>query len=368
MTTIPIGKPITVDEPRHIIRTSDRRTYKKCRLQWDWTSKIRRDLEPNRIDKNLTFGTAIHAGLEQYYDPRSWHDRQVAIGAAHVAFDQSLPRPEAEADDEQRDAYKEALKLGHGMLDGYFAWATEYDRFTPLAVELEFEVPIPAPHGTSLPAPFGSNGEHLFYRGEHVMYQGRIDLLVQDEWGAYWICDHKTAGKLEDTDFLARDEQCGSYAWAIQEMLGFKINGVLYNELWKQLPHPPKQLKSGKFSVDKSQNTTLKIFQETVAQHGQDVVEYADFVEWLTANEKPYFRRTQVHRSQRELQLLGEQIALEAVDMLNGPSIYPNPDRFTCGRCAFQAPCLARMDGSDSEWLLKEIAHKRTPTNTTSSA
>jgi len=356
----------------HIIRTSDRIAFKKCRQQWNWSSKIRSDLEPNRSDFNLTFGTAIHRGLEHYYDPRLWNDVQAREALAIVEFVGALPKPPQDADPEQEAAYCEAVDLGKGMLCNYFAWARKHDHFTPKYVEIEFEVPIPVPHDlTYLPEGFSiyviDGREYLDYQDEPIVYQGRIDLIVEDDWGALWIADHKTAGKFYDTEFLQLDEQCSSYAWAIQEMLGIRVEGVLYNELRKTLPHPPKQLKSGKFSTDKSQETTYDLYVETLAQHGEDVLGYEPFLSWLQENEKPYFRRTQVHRSQRELALVGHRIAYEAIDMLNAPSIYPSPDRFTCGRCAFKTPCLALMDGSDHAWMLNELFHRRTETPTTTS-
>lgn len=370
--------------PQHegalIIRTHDRSSFLDCRQAWDWGSKIRTNLEPNRGDTNMDFGTAIHRGMEEIYQPHLWGvaSDEARLALALDAFDNSWRSFQPQYTyDEEIALWHELHDLGKIMLTRYMKWAAKADDFTPTHVEIEFEVPVLASPELaerinayeidSLYVQFKCIGEnrHLHARrGESeewvpVYYQGRIDMLCKDKHGFYYIVDHKTAGKLDPTDHLEMDEQTGSYCWAVGHLLGLPIRGVIYNELVKSFPKPPKQLKSGKFSQDKSQNTTVEIFEETLAQHGQTVVEYTDFLDWLRDNERPYFRRTQVPRSHRELVLLGERICVEAIDMLNDPSIYPAPNRFKCGRCKFRSACLAKMDGSDFSFILGEDFHVR---------
>ena len=333
---------------KHIVRTSDRKSFKDCRLAWHWGSKIRCNLEPLRTDNALGFGTSIHAGLEEFYDPRAWEKltAQERLGLALRAFETTWSEYLIEGlSEEERAEWKRLFGLGREMLKGYVKWAAKMDRgITPVFTEVEFEVPI----DLSAKADFGE-----------VVYQGRIDLIVKDADSEYWIWDHKTAARLDPTDFLELDEQTASYAWAIQEQLGIKIAGVVYNELVKNYPEPPKVLKSGKLSQDKQQNTTYELYEQALAEHGLPVVEYADFLTYLQDNPREYFRRVQVQRSQRELRLMGERIALEAVDMLNDPSIYPNPNRFKCGRCSFRGACVAYNDGSDYDYILNINFRKR---------
>src|SRR5215471_11175705 len=72
--TVPI-KPPPIPSKFDIIpiHASDRGTFKRCRRKWDWSSPMRRNLQPNvemmRPDKNLWFGTGIHYALAQYYNP-----------------------------------------------------------------------------------------------------------------------------------------------------------------------------------------------------------------------------------------------------------------------------------------------------------
>lgn len=341
--------------------------FKECRQAWDFGSKIRMNYEPNGVRPAMDFGTAIHAGLETLYDPQ-WPTTASSLARAAAARSDFV-RVWSEYKDgfDLAAEWDEYCDLGMKMLDNYFQFAATADRgLICKMVEVEFEVPIKitrefrARARLDLPnQSFTVYNEQLHYKNMPVYYQGRIDALMQDEFGLLWIWDHKTAAKLDPTEHLEMDEQTGSYCWAMQEMLGIKVHGVVYNELVKDYPVPPKVLKSGQVSQDKTQRTNVELYEEMLAKQGLSVVGYEDFLTFLKDNPRQYVRRTQVHRTQKELQLLGERIALEAIDMLNDPSIYPAPNRFKCGRCAFRSPCLAKMDGSDYKWLLDESFHLR---------
>lgn len=357
----------------HIIRTSDRSTFKSCRLKWDLGSKIRQNWEPDFEAKPLAFGTAIHAALETYYDPQTWSvAREEIRPLAVAAFLDSYPMPK-DASDETFANWVDDCQLGKDMLDNYFKWCVARDEelgLEPVHVEIEFEVPVIWNMEHEPPSDFDvfpnvEPGNVLYYQGKPVIYQGRLDLLVRDKLGRYWIIDHKTAASLGSTEHLNKDEQCGSYMWAIQHMLGLKVEGVLYNELAKSVPHPPKLVNKskknpiGNLSKDKSQNTTYDMYLETIREYNFDVNEYTDILDHFKWLGNKFVRRTTVHRSQAELENIGNSIALEAVDMLNNPSIYRNPSQENCRKCSFNSVCLAKYDGSDYEWLLNENYHIR---------
>jgi len=368
-------------DDKYIIRTSDRINFKSCRQAWNYGSKLRRNMEPVRLPAPLDFGTAVHAGLQTYYDPNTWSwDRDLVQTAALSAFGRTnwngLTRYEElrGPDELLRIEFIEREKLGLGMLKNYFAYSREHDKFTPMYVEVEFEVPIPVPPGLSLPSGFSrdENGdltklnEDLDY--VPVVYQGRIDLVIIDEHGNYWIDDHKTAGQIR-ADVLAHlemDEQMKSYVWAIQKQLGVKVKGVIYNELYKGIPEPPAmnkvQRKGRWYSVNMSQDTSYDLYKKTVMEEDTAAYEaglYDTMLAFLLNQGNKYFRRSSVMYNDFELEFLGHQICLEAIDMLSNPLIYPNPSRFKCGYCMFRAPCLANMDGSDESFVLNEMYTNR---------
>jgi hypothetical protein len=250
--------------------------------------------------------------------------------------------------------FKERTELGVAMLKHYASWAPRADKFTPIAVEYDFEVPIQDPVGRQL---------YCKCHDWPVLYQGRIDGVVRDEFRYNWILEHKTAAQLGSTNHLALDEQCGSYAWALS-ILGYPVKGVIYNEALKDYPTPPERLASSRegrnFSVNKRQRTTYDIYLNTLVQAGEDIRLYAEMLAYLKENENPFFRRTQVHRNAQELRDIGYRIYLEAQDILDPElRIYPNPTRINCQGCAFREPCIMMNEGGDYEFLLNELYYQR---------
>jgi hypothetical protein len=379
---IDVVRTRTGDLEKYVIRTSDRQTFKRCRQRWDYGSKLRQNYEPVRVAAPLDFGTAIHKALDVYYDPKTWtwlqDDRRgIVEAAASMAFletnREQLIRYESlrGTDEAMRLEFDERVKLGMGMLHNYYGWASMRDNFTPVYSEIEFEVPIPVPPGmetTYHPEfSFDSKERQLQFRGAPVVYQGRIDLIVEKD-GRYYIVDHKTCAQMREDviTFLAMDEQMKSYGWGVQEQLGIPIAGIVYNELYKGVPEPPAQNKTQRqgrwFSVNKQQDTSYTLYLETVKEldpiaHQAGL--YDDILAYLQYEGKQYQRRTWVTYNKYEYQSIGYQICLEAIDMLSDPLIYPNPTRFQCGYCDFKEPCLSRMDGSDEKYVLDRLYIKR---------
>lgn len=331
---------------------------------------MHRNLVPLRPSKPLEFGTDMHEAWAVLYDPDTWHlvknpkTRPVILETVRQTFINANKEHRAlRADpasgyvnEEDELDFKEREELGLGMLDGYFAWHLGVDDFTPVRVEVDFEVPVLTPSGE----------EYLCEcHGWPVVYQGRLDGIVQDKFGWYWILEHKTAGQLGDTEHLVLDEQTGSYAWAVKQMLGIRVQGVIYNEAVKKVAHVPLRLKRPRegrnFSVNKQQDTTYELALRTLSEAGEDITLYDDFLEYLKLQGNKFFRRTQVHRNEHELKDQGLRIYHEAREMLNPETVpYPNPSRFNCMMCAFRQPCIAMNDGSDWEFLLQEDYRERT--------
>lgn len=359
---------------RPVIRTSDRGQFRRCRLKWDFSSKIRRSYEYTAGVEPLDFGIAVHEGADVYYDPLRWNNpRELVQYEATQAFIESLLKwkrrlMKVEMWDTQKARWGELMELGVGMLEHYYLWAPENDTwFTPVKSEIEFEVPIPVPpslrdYVLNLKR-FRTNADGYleFYTGGMtgdwviVVYQGRLDLLAEDhETGKYVIIDHKTAAQFGQVSHLELDTQCGSYKWALRKMLNLAVDKVVYSEWRKDVPHPPKLLKSGLLSQNKAQATTVEMYKAEIKRLGHNPAWYEDFLPRLKEKETVYFRRTPVDRSDTELNNIEWNICAEAIDMLNDPLIYPNPDRWNCNGCQFQQPCIMKQDGSDWQWHLEK--------------
>lgn len=370
-----------------VVRTSDRINFKSCRQAWDYGSKTRRNFEPISLPKPLDFGTAFHAGAEVLYDPRTWHlmsqegMRDTLLAASLQTFAETnrsaLLRFEEHmgSNEEVREDFAERHELGLGMINNYYQWMVqikEWERFTPTHVEIEFEVPIPWAFAQDTYGKFfkGTDGNtyHVDQLGTPVFYQGRIDSIWQDMDGRYWIVDHKTCAQMraDVIAFLEMDEQMKSYGWAIQKQLGIPIAGIIYNEVYKSFPQPPaenKVVRQGRsFSVNKQIDSTYHLYKQTVMEHDRAAYDqglYNEILEHLINSGNKFIRRSQVSYSDFEYEQLGFQICLEAIDMYGDPLIYPNPSRFKCGYCMFRKPCLARMDGSDEEFILRQLYTER---------
>jgi len=312
------------------IRTSERTTFKKCRRLWDFTSANRLNLQPTTEDNNLYFGSAVHAGLEQFHLNQE-KDIPARKSIAIVAALEYLEENRGDMLDDED--FENLTDLARGMLNYYAAYAEKYDRFKVLEVEKKFEIPL-----------------YQLSNGEWVYYEGKIDLIVEFD-GEIFIVDHKTAARLDDLSFLDVDTQISSYCWAARQ-LGYDVSGFMYNELRKAYPSKPRVLKGGKLSKDKSQPTSYELYLEAIDEYNLPESDYADFLDWLKENEPEFIRRTFVYRTPRELDIQYQYILNESREMLNDPTIYPNPNKMNCNNCKFFGPCLELNEGSDPTWTL----------------
>lgn len=333
------------------IHTTDRGTFKRCRQQWQFSSNLQMNLEPIKPWEPFWFGTAFHAGVEAYYMASG---NPFDVFQEHVdAWWKSIESPSIE-DDERK---KELTEMGVAMLTQYIAFAQVDDDFEVLWIERDFNIPIPGlerfPENTV---------RELAYQ---VLYSFRTDGLVKDEHGRLWILEHKTTSRFPgSTDYLLTDDQVGSYIWALEQVLGIKIEGVIYNWVRKAIPKPLKRLKNGTFSVDKSQDTTLHLALSALAED-YDINDlpqkYQDFIDHLKTKENNFVRRERVRRNRKEIQMIGEMLQYEVREMLNDPVIYRTPGAFNCNGCPFFAPCVVRWEGGDYKSILEQMFKKREP-------
>ena len=323
------------------VHTTDRSAFKRCRQRWDFSSNLRMNMQPKAAITPLFFGTNVHAGLANYYDPSSPRDADLGITVfrektiAHLAqFENPTPETVQWVDDQ--------LELGTAMLKHYFWWAKKNDRFEVVYVERNMDVSIPGLPG--------------------VEYNFTLDGLVIDEWGRYWILEHKTAAQIfEDQEWLSNDDQCGSYLWALTRMdPPIEAEGVIYNTLRKKAPQPLRTLMSGGFSKNKQQDTTYGIAKGTLKKHyGHVPAEYNEFLEHLKNKGENFIQRVPVRRNRKEIDAIGEFMKYEVMDMINHPVIYRSPSRINCSGCPFLVPCIMKWEGSDYDYYLQAQYKKR---------
>ena len=378
----------------HEIHTSERRSFRACRRRWDWL--FRHNYYPKTTAKPLEFGTAFHKGMEVYYDPKTWEwDREIIAANAILAFvdkceEQKLAHLQSgmqtQLDAEVEEDYEERVELGKGMLKWFFENVApkEDHGWKPIEVEVAFRVPIKNPDTGELfiwcrcrrcferwqsvsakglvPAKYGK-----VWIGLPVCYEGRIDLLAQDDRGHYWVIDWKTAAQIRDDDeHLQLDDQVGSYVWALKK-LGLPVRGFVYHEQRKAFPEPPKRNKyrrlGRQYSVSFSQATDYDIFLKTVQENDAEAYAeglYDDFLTFLKDEGMIFYKRHQIHKSQPELDSIEYNIGLEALDMIDeGLRVYPSAGRFGCTFCAFRQPCLEKNAQGDYQYALDTMYEQR---------
>jgi len=347
----------------------------------------------------LEFGVAFHKALELYYTPETWHDKETSAQLALVAFKQTCDEQfrnykklNGEPSYDIIEDYSSRVTLGLNMLKYYFNdVAPSYDRnWTPVEVEVPFEVAVIDPSineplmckcnrcrrrwtkaGGNEPYPDNVLSPHIQsdWQGLPVTYGGRIDAIFEDEIKRLWLVDWKSASRILDEDkessFLQLDDQITSYAWALWTM-GIKVAGFVYVEFKKAYPRSPELLarpyKGKRFSTNKQFMTTPKLVKRTVSNEDYEAYVmgyYDDYLTWLQDEGPKFTQRHQIHRNETELRNAGINIALECMDIVQDPRIYPQPGRFSCPTCLFQQPCISANDGGDPQYLLNELFERR---------
>ena len=360
---------VSIPDERHEIHTSSRKSFKGCRRRYNWI--FNEQYYPIRTAKPLEFGTAYHAAMEVYYEPDTWNmDRDVVGALAITKFVdvcEAQKRAALEIKDEQylpdevEEDYQERLDLGRGMLRYYFSDVAPVadKRFKPVKVEIPFTVPILNP----------IDGKQLICECHEwpVTYNGRIDMLAEDDRGDYWIFDWKTAAQIARSDeFLYLDDQIGSYVWALR-YLRVPVRGFVYHEQRKAFPQAPTRntnIRQGRwFSVNKNQATDYDTYLATVQEHDSGAFQeglYDDFLEFLKEEGTPFWKRYQIHKSDKELISIASNIYYEAYEMTRtGTPMYPNAGRFGCNTCAFRQPCMGMNSGEDYQYTLNTLFEHR---------
>jgi hypothetical protein len=178
--------------------------FRNCRKAAHWRYVL--ELVPLEKDRHLSFGSLIHECLEV------WH-RGRDFAAALDVIDRTCPN-RAQEEDQRR-----VWHLATAMMRGYAARYAQ-EEFDVVALEKDFEGEIINPETGAASRSF--------------TLAGKVDGIVRigDE---HFLLEHKTAAAV-DAGYLERlwtDFQVTLYAYYVEQALGIRIAGVLYNILVK---------------------------------------------------------------------------------------------------------------------------------------
>ena len=367
------------------IRTSDRRTFRRCLRKWDFQSSLRGNWQHIGTEQNINFwfGSAIHFSMEDYHGENKFGDPRKAFWAYYQAFPTDELPMGAEAH----------YELGMAMLSYYLTWYKRHNDVTGFetalvdpethqlynphqvkktdrmeyAVEQSFILPL----NTYVAVDVNGNIRKAFFNVQDpscisftyngvecdivpICYHGTMDRIVCDKYGRYWILDYKTA-KGADTNKLDTDDQISAYLWAFEKWFGIKPYGFIYLQLTKEAVQEPKRLKNGELSVDKKQKTTYSLLkQEIINDYGtvnaapSKLIQFLNHMASIESPEGDRFIRWDfVKRTPEQIKSTEEHIMGELHHMLwEDLYCYPSPTRDCIWDCPCRDLCLA-LDRKD---------------------
>jgi hypothetical protein len=151
--------------------------------------------------------------MEVLHNPRTWKYTPVVLGAlAEKAFVDTCEkqrkaylhqRGQQGLDVEESQDYDERIELGRGMIWYYVnrQLAEMQAKYVPVLTEVSFDVPLQYEDGSQMFckckacrtkfAKAGGSKKNGPWRGNPVVISGRIDLVVHDMRGDYWLWDWK---------------------------------------------------------------------------------------------------------------------------------------------------------------------------------
>lgn len=191
--------------------------FRRCEAFYrhSWVRKI----ELRRRQSFFIWGEAYHAFLENWYAHKNLDLSLKAIHDVFMNVDMSM----ATADEVDKMRVQQAQV--EGVAEAY-PHIFKDDDFAEVMPEQQFFVEV-------------KGGERT------IGYTGKIDMLVKDEEGKWWVFETKTgAYGTVNADYyktLGFDGQIVGYSVLAELALGIKIHGIMYNIIQKPLIRPKKR-------------------------------------------------------------------------------------------------------------------------------
>jgi len=334
-----------------LIRGSELQDFLRCRLRWKWAWVD--NLKPKIPNDKLFFGQLGHKFLEVYYRNLNHARIKTAEDMAYQAMLDLYQDTDTSGMDQIQ--VQELWDLASKVMFNYVShWKKEDGKIHVLATELTFGIPL----------------------NDEVAYIGTVDMIYTDEYGNLWFMDHKFTKSIEKYEKNSiMDRQISRYWWALIQLLrgnGYFLRdnqwirarrmtdqfpepfGFTYNIILKDYPVPPKVLKNGGLSKDKSQKTTYDLYLQAIDEQGLCMDDYQDMLDYLLLQGERFFKRVRVHRTPQEIQASIEELAETIKDMYQ-PRIYRNITPDCHWDCPYKDICAASMDGSNVDYLINEL-------------
>lgn len=360
------------------IHISDLKIYQSCKRRWDWSSALRRNLEPRVTPSFFMQGKAIHFALASYYETGE-HPAPV-----YLRFMEGQKSKLGVMWEDQEKAWVDMVAQGEGMMLNYIDWVRSLEHpdkdWVVVDTEIEFgPLPIPSPSGRASPK---------------IEFAGRFDgIFRRVSTGQLWLREYKTTARAPDVDWLSFDTQSTAYAFAAQQILGEPIQGVHFRFLTKKAPQKPPRIRKGTqlsraTNSPQTMSTTYQLYLEAIAELAFDEMfpdntsaefrraileqhdnaphfqtrleelkaEYSDTLnELLLQGFGNYFTDIFIHKTPIEIESLVEDMHTVGLEMTRDTTpIYAEPEWLKCQFCPFKRPCRAKTLGKDYERILRD--------------
>jgi PD-(D/E)XK nuclease superfamily len=329
-------------------------SFRTCRRRW-YLETIQRMAPKSQVTWYLIFGDCVHAALEAYYTPVRGKKPPRKLGPALVAFKAAWSEKDAWLREEYGPLYKmgigdewnDHLVKGEQMLIFY----DQFDKSHPLfdsvlgvGVEERGFVPILDPtSGEAIPG---------------AWLTGKIDVEAEVKYGVR-IVDHKALASAHSSRALDIDDQLTGYNYIYYRNTDEIPFDSYYNVLVKSPPEPPRVLKNGNLSQDKSQRTTWELYHQTILDMALPVSDYEEILEYLERKGwAQFYLREGVQRNFEQMESFENHLFHTYNDMqlaLNDENLrYPNPSQYTCPGCPVMAICQTMEEQGDVDYIIEE--------------
>lgn len=317
------------DDGRVLLRTSERRDYKRCRFRWNLA--FNEGWKRYEEKPALRFGDLVHQALAIYYPPgrergpypaetfrKLYNEESHRLGDFGVRLDEE---------------WIEAEELGVEMLEHYVEVYGEDPDIEVVAPELPFAIDI-----------YSRDGKRYL-----VTAVGTFDALYFNRRiGRFGLFEHKTAKSIDaKLKALALDEQAGSY-WALAS---------------------PALREAGYLRSDQEIDHIMYNFLRKAPRDTRPQDEFGHYLnkDGSISKNQPvdYFKRQPVYRDKPDQENLLWRLRAEAWEMSlvrqGKLPVYKNPTD-ACGfDCPFYDVCELHETGSDWREMLDLAFYRQDP-------
>ena len=337
-----------------MLRNSERAAFKRCPASWNWGWNEGLQLAMPTTNARW-FGTGIHLALAEWYTPPKGTERNAKRGFIRgvdpLETWEKFTKDEFATiscgpyfDEVAEKEYLDAGELGKLMLMGYLAKYGVDDAWEVLMPETRFNLKVAfnKRQMERLDREGKLVGVHIDPNGGFITrLVGTFDMPIRDHTdGHAKVVDHKTSNKRENTAWLTKDDQTGTYisvSTVMLRKLGFikdseSVVGAIWNYLRKGKPdgRPTDELgrslnKDG--SVSKVQPSPL-FWREDLRRNKHN-------------------RLAQISRIADDAEVIAKLRSGE-LPVTKSPGEH-------CAWCDFKELCAVDEDGGDTEQFKKDV-------------